>query len=118
MSTALIYDNPECSKCRATLALLRERGIEPTIVEYLKSPPSAAQLTTIADLLGTDLRGLLRRGDAAYAELDLDNPQLDNNELLRRVLAQPTLLQRPIVLANGKAAIGRPPEAILAILAP
>ncbi|MEO8670845.1 MAG: arsenate reductase (glutaredoxin) [Tahibacter sp.] len=118
MDPPLIYHNPRCAKSRATLALLRQRGFDPIVIDNLESPPSAAQLTRIANLMGVDVRQLLRTEEPAYAELGLSDPQLDNDELLRRVIKLPALIQRPIVLANGKAAVGRPPEAILPILAP
>ncbi len=111
-----IYHNPRCSKSRSALELLRDRGIEPTVVEYLKTPPSAAELEAILNLLGLEPRGLMRKGEAAYKEAGLDNPDLDRAALIAAMVARPVLIERPIVLANGKAAMGRPPENILDIL--
>jgi arsenate reductase len=114
--TVTIYHNPRCSKSRAALELLRSQGIEPTIIEYLKTPPSAAELDAILGQLGLEPRELMRKGEAPYKEAGLDNPSLDRSALIDAMVAHPVLIERPIVLANGKAAIGRPPENILAIL--
>lgn len=112
----VILHNPRCSKSRETLALIRQHGIEPRIVEYLVEPPSATQLSHILDLLGMAPRELMRRDEDAYAEAGLDNPDLSRQQLIAAMVAHPRLIQRPIVLANGKAAIGRPPESVLALL--
>jgi arsenate reductase len=111
-----IFHNPQCSKSRATLALLADRGIRPRIVDYLSDPPDAATLGRIADLLGGDPRVIMRRDEPEYAALSLDDPAMERNRLLEILAANPRLIQRPIVLANGRAAIGRPPEAVLDIL--
>lgn len=111
-----IYHNPRCSKSRQTLQLLRDRGIEPRIVEYLTSPPSAAELDRILSLLDRTPRDLMRRKEALYRELGLDDPSLDRAALIQAMVEYPILIERPIVLANGKAALGRPPEDVLAIL--
>ena len=111
-----IYHNPRCSKSRETLALLRDRGIEPEIVEYLKDPPDRRELKSILDKLGIGPRELLRTKEAAYMEKGLDDEKLDDDQILTAILAEPVLMERPIVLANGKAAIGRPPENVLEIL--
>lgn len=114
--TVIIYHNPRCSKSRQTLELLRDRGIEPAIIEYLKTPPDAATLEDILQKLNLEPRALMRRGETAYAEAGLANPELDRSALIAAMVAHPSLIERPIVLANGKAAIGRPPENILSIL--
>jgi len=114
--SAKIYHNPRCSKSRATLELLKSRGIEPVIVEYLKTPPSTAELKEILDLLGLEPRQLMRRGESVYQELDLAKPELDDEALVRAMVEHPILIERPIVVTNGKAALGRPPENVLAIL--
>ena len=114
--TVKIYHNPRCSKSRQTLHLLQERGINPEIVEYLKSPPSAADLTTILGLLGIAPRALMRRGESVYKEKGLSDPGLSDSALIAAMAANPKLIERPIVLAGGKAALGRPPEAVLDIL--
>lgn len=111
-----IYHNPRCSKSRQTLDLLREKGIEPTIVEYLKRPPDAATLKRILGLLGLSARQLMRTKEAAYREQNLDNSGLDEAALIDAMAKTPILIERPIVLANGKAALGRPPQAVLDIL--
>ena len=114
--TVTIYHNPRCSKSRQTLELLRARGVEPTIVEYLKTPPDASTLNTLLDLLGLEPRALMRRKEAVYKDLGLDDPNLSREALIDAMVANPILIERPIVVGNGKAAIGRPPEAVLAVL--
>lgn len=111
-----IYHNPRCSKSRQTLALVQEQGIEPVIVEYLTTPPDREQLVEILDLLGLEPRDFMRCHEAPYQQAGLDNPELTRDDLIDAMLANPILIQRPIVLANGKAAIGRPPEQVLEIL--
>lgn len=111
-----IYHNPRCSKSRQTLALLRDRGIEPEIVEYLDTPPDAAQIKTILGLLAMGPRDLMRKKEAPYRDAGLDDPSLNDDALVAAMVAHPILMERPIVLANGKAAVGRPPEAVLDIL--
>ena len=112
----LIYHNPRCSKSRATLELLRQNGIEPTVVEYLKNPPDRQTLEHILTLLGTDPRDLMRKREAAYAANSLADPALSRDQLIATMVANPILIERPIVLANNKAAVGRPPENVLKIL--
>lgn len=111
-----IYHNPRCSKSRQTLQLLRDRGIEPDVVEYLETPPDAAELSRILDLLGLEPRQLMRTGEAAYRQNDLDDADLGRDELLAVMVANPILIERPIVVAGDRARIGRPPESILEIL--
>ncbi len=112
-----IYHNPRCSKSRATLKLLQEKGIEPRIVKYLETPPSAEELREIIRLLGlSSPRELMRRKEKEYKELGLDDPSLSDDALIEAMVKHPRLIERPIVIANGKAAIGRPPESVLAIL--
>ena len=111
-----IYHNPRCSKSRQTLALLEERGVEPEIVRYLETPPSAEELRAILDLLGVGPRELMRKKEKVYAELGLDDPALDEDALIAAMVANPILIERPIVVADGKAAIGRPPERVLDIV--
>jgi len=111
-----IYHNPRCSKSRATLDLLREQGIEPNVVEYLKTPPSQAELGRILDMLGMQPRELMRSKEPEYRELGLDNPGLKQKDLVRAMHQTPKLIERPIVVANGRAALGRPPEQVLEIL--
>jgi len=111
-----IYHNPRCSKSRATLALLQERGIEPDITLYLENPPSEKELRALLRQLGISARDLLRKGEAEYKELGLADPGLSEAELVSAMASNPRLIERPIVVANGKAAIGRPPESVLDIL--
>lgn len=110
-----IYHNPRCTKSRATLALLQERGLEPTVVEYLKDTPDRGDLARIGRLLGTGPRGFVRTGEDAYRSLGLADATDD--ALLDAMVANPVLIERPIVVVDGKrAAIGRPPENVLDIL--
>ena len=111
-----IYHNNRCSKSRATLALLEEHGGEVEVVNYLDTPPSAAELTQLLKQLGMTARQLLRTGEMEYQALGLGNPALDDAALIAAMVTHPKLIERPIVVANGKAALGRPPEAVLAIL--
>ena len=111
-----IYHNPRCSKSRETLALLQNRGIAPTVIEYLQTPPDAKTLQSILGKLGISARQLLRTKETAYIENGLDNEKLTDAELIAAIVKNPVLMERPIVLAHGKAAIGRPPENVLAIL--
>ncbi len=111
-----IYHNPRCGKSRQTLALLKEQGLEPTVIEYLKTPPSAETLDSILQLLGVEPRQLMRTKEADYKALNLADPNLDRPALIAAMVAHPILIERPIVMANGKAAVGRPPEAVLTIL--
>ena len=115
MSTTL-YHNPRCSKSRATLELLNSRGIEPVIVEYLKTPPDAATLKKILKKLGMSARDLIRKNESAYKEAGLDDKNLSEDQLIAAMIRYPVLIERPILLANNKAAIGRPPENVLSIL--
>lgn len=111
-----IYHNNRCTKSRATLALLQEKGGEVEVINYLDTPPSASELTVVLKQLGMSARELLRTGEEEYQSLGLADPSLDDNALVAAMVAHPKLIERPIVVANGKAAIGRPPEAVLAIL--
>ena len=111
-----IYHNPKCSKSRQTLELLYQQGITPNIVEYLKTPPTAEKLQEILTQLGFTPCDLMRKKEDIYAEREFDNPSLTDVELIDFMVKNPILIERPIVLANGKAAIGRPPEKVLEIL--
>jgi arsenate reductase len=112
----ILYHNPRCGKSREALRLLEARGIEPVIVEYLKTPPSAAELRRILKLLGLEARGLLRTKEPDYKKAGLDDASLSEASIVAAMVAHPILIERPILLANGKAALGRPPENILRIL--
>ena len=111
-----IWHNPRCSKSRQTLELLRERNIKPVIVEYLEHPPSEKSLRQVLGLLGLKPRELMRTGESEYSDNGLSNPALTDHELIAAMLRMPRLIERPVVLANGKAAVGRPPESVLEIL--
>lgn len=111
-----IYHNPKCSKSRQTLELLRAKGIEPVVIEYLKDPPDQATLKKILRLLGMKPRELMRKNEDIYKKTGLDRDSLTDDALLAIMIKHPVLIERPIVLANGKAAIGRPPEKVFEIL--
>ncbi len=115
-NTIVIWHNPRCSKSRGALQLLQQRGIEPAVVDYQKTPPSPAEIGHALKLLGLSPRELMRKGEAIYTELGLDNARLTHQQLIEAMAAHPVLIERPIVFANGKAALGRPPENVLAIL--
>ena len=114
--TIRIFHNPRCSKSRATLALLEENGLNPEIVLYLQDPPTAGELNAILAKLGITARELMRKGEAEYKEMGLAERSLDDDELIAIMVEHPKLIERPIVLANNRAAIGRPPESVLEIL--
>jgi len=114
--TVRILHNPRCSKSRATLALLQDRGIDPEIVLYLETPPSLTELRGILKKLGMKPLDLIRKGEEEYTSLGLADPGLSDEALLNAMVSHPRLIERPIVLANNRAAIGRPPEAVLDIL--
>jgi arsenate reductase len=109
-----IYHNPRCGKSRDTLRLIEDRGITPNVVEYLKTPPSAAELTRILGLLGKRPAEITRRKEAA--EAGIDPTLLDDAALIRALVANPIAMERPIVVRGGKAVLGRPPENVLALL--
>jgi arsenate reductase len=114
--TVKIYHNPRCGKSRQTLQLLQEQGIEPEVIEYLKTPPSVQELDDILQKLGMEPRELMRKKETEYKAGGLDDAALDRQALIQAMVNNPILIERPIVIAGGKAAIGRPPEAVLAIL--
>lgn len=111
-----IFHNPRCSKSRQTLELLEKQGIEPEIIRYLETPPTEQELSDILDALSLQPRDLMRKGEKEYKELGLDDTSLNRTQLIAAMVATPKLIERPIVLANGKAAVGRPPESVLNIL--
>ena len=114
--TVTLYHNPRCSKSRQTLALLQDRGVEPRIVEYLKDPPDAATLDAILKRLKMEPRDLMRRKEAPYKELNLQDAGLSRSALIAAMVEHPILIERPIVTKGSKAALGRPPESVLEIL--
>jgi arsenate reductase len=111
-----IYHNPRCSKSRETLKLVEEQGVELEIIEYLKHPPTAAELQDVLNKLGLKPRQLMRTKEVEYKDNGLDDPALSDAELIEAMIRIPKLIERPIVLANDKAAVGRPPESVLGIL--
>lgn len=111
-----IFHNPRCSKSRQTLELLHEKSVTPEVVEYLKTPPDYQTIDDILKMLNIEPRQLMRAGEAEYKENDLANESLSRKQLIEAMVNFPKLIERPIVIKNGKAAIGRPPTAILEIL--
>ncbi len=114
--SAKIYHNPRCSKSRDTLKLLTEHGVQPEIIEYLKHPPSAEELTEIVRKLGGSARDLMRTKEPEYRDNILDDVSLSEEVLIEAIVRMPKLMERPVVVIGDKAAIGRPPENILKIL--
>ncbi len=111
-----IYHNPRCSKSRETLKLLESHGVQVEVIEYLKHPPTKNELEDILNKLGFKPRELMRTKEAEYKQNGLNDPSLSDAELIEAMIRIPKLIERPIVLANDKAAVGRPPESVLAIL--
>lgn len=111
MSAFVIYHNPRCAKSRAALALLQERGIEPRIIEYLKTPPNAAELKILLKKLGMKPEQLLRKGEDVY-RAELADKQLTGAQLIDAMVENPILIERPIIVKGDKAVIGRPPEKV------
>jgi arsenate reductase (glutaredoxin) len=117
MEELAIYFNPRCSKCRTAQGLLAERGIEARVVEYLKVPPTVPELRTLMEQLGVaDPRQMMRTGEDLYISLGLADQAGD--ALLEAIAANPILLERPIVVHDGRAVIARPPEKLLELLGP
>lgn len=116
MSDIIIYHNPRCSKSRQTLQLLIDHNVTPTIIEYLKSGVTKEEVTSLLSKLSILPRELMRTKDAIYKEQALNNELLTDEELINAIVKTPKLLERPIVVNNDKAAIGRPPESVLDII--
>jgi arsenate reductase len=116
MSDITLYHNPRCSKSRAALQLLQARGIEPGIRLYLETPPSREELSQLLERLGIGARGLLRTGEAAYKEENLEDPSLTEAQLIEAMIAHPKLIERPIAIRGERAVVGRPPENVLELL--
>jgi arsenate reductase (glutaredoxin) len=116
MTMPTLYHNPRCSKSRDALALLQAKGCDPDIVLYLDTPPTAKQIKELLSNLGIDARQLLRKTEDAYKELGLANEKLSEAALIKAMVANPKLIERPIFIHQGKAVIGRPPENVLSIL--
>jgi len=116
MSSTTIWHNPRCSKSRQTLQLIRDRGIEPIVVEYLKTPPSKAELIDALKALGFAPRTLMRKNEAPYSELALSDEGLSDAELVAAMVGNPVLIERPVVFRDKRAVVGRPPENVLELL--
>lgn len=113
MSELILFHNPRCSKSRAALELLQERGLQPEIVRYLETPPDAATLRQILVKLGYSARQLLRTGEDDYKTLNLADPSLTEADLIEAMISHPKLIERPILIKGDKAVVGRPPEKVL-----
>ncbi|WP_133477989.1 arsenate reductase (glutaredoxin) [Cognatilysobacter segetis] len=111
----LFHNKASCSKCSGALALLRERGIEPELVDITLTPLSASRLREIAAMTGGPVRSLLRTGEAAYERLGLADPSLDDDALVEAMAAHPELVERPLLVHGGRAVVGRPPERVLTL---
>ena len=116
MTDFTIYHNPRCSKSRQTLALLEENNISPQIILYLETPPSKSALTDLLAKLGVSPRDLIRTSEDAYRQANLSDKSLSDDQLLDAMIAEPKLIQRPVVVSGDRAVIGRPPENVLALL--
>jgi len=113
MTAVTMYHNPRCSKSRQTLSLLEQHGIDPVIVEYLKTPPTASELKGILEKLHMRPRELMRKKEDAYKQLGLDDESLSDDRLIKAMVENPVLIERPIVVTDHGAKIGRPPEDVL-----
>lgn len=112
-----LYHNPRCSKSRETLKLLQDSGVNTAVIHYLETPPDAATLKHLLEILGfSDARQLMRRKEAVYSTMQLDDPTLSQDKLIETMVENPILIERPIAIAHGKARIGRPPEQVLEII--
>ena len=114
MADVVIYHNPRCGKSRDTLRILEDKGLKPVVIEYLKTPPTAAELTRILGLMGKSPKEITRKKEAA--EAGIDPAKLSDAQLIEALVANPIAIERPIVVVGGKAALGRPPENVLTIL--
>jgi arsenate reductase len=114
----IIYHNPDCGTSRNTLALIRNAGVEPHVVEYLKTPPSRTMLTQLVQRMGISVRALLREKGTPYAELGLGDPALTDGQLLDAMMAHPVLINRPIVVSPKGVRLCRPSEDVLDLLPP
>lgn len=110
-----IYHNPRCSKSRETLALLQEKDLQPEVVLYLETPPDQKRLKQILKALGLTVRDIMRTKEEEYSNLGLADESLSESALIDAIVSHPRLLERPIVVVGDRAAIGRPPEAVLSL---
>mgnify|MGYP006080442235 CR=1 FL=1 len=116
MNDVRIYHNPRCSKSKKTLQIIRDRGIEPEVIEYLKKPPTEDELQKISKLLGLEPKGFVRKNEAEFKENGLSDKLNDNKEMFRLMSEFPKVIERPIVVSDKGAVIGRPPENVLKLL--
>ncbi|MGK8704937.1 arsenate reductase (glutaredoxin) [Metapseudomonas otitidis] len=116
MTEMTLYHNPRCSKSRGALELLEARGLTPSVVRYLETPPSPAELKTLLARLGIGARQLLRTGEEEYQSLGLADTGLSDDQLIDAMSQHPRLIERPILVVGDKAVVGRPPEKVLEIL--
>jgi arsenate reductase (glutaredoxin) len=116
MKAVTLWHNPRCSKSRQALELLRERGLEPRVVEYLKDPPSAQELGRVLKLLGMEPRDLIRKKEPPYRELGLADASMGRDALIAAMVEHPILIERPVVIAGSRAVLARPPGLALALL--
>ena len=116
MTAVTIYHNPKCSKSRQTLAILENKGVTTNIILYLETPPDASTLKDLVNQLNVETRGIMRTSEDEYAEQNLEDDALTQDELIAAIMATPKLLQRPIVVSNNQARIGRPPDSVLEII--
>ena len=114
--TITIWHNPRCGKSRQTLELLKSKGIDPAIREYLKQPPSKAEIEKLIELVGGDVKDLIRDGEPEFKKLGKKKSDLTRADVARAIAEPPILLQRPVVVSGKRAALGRPPEAVLSLL--
>lgn len=117
MTDLTLYHNPRCSKSRGALELLEARGLQPNVVRYLETPPSASELESLLGKLGITARDLLRTGEDEYKTLSLSDTSLSEAQLIEAMVKHPKLIERPILIAGDKAVVGRPPEKVLELLA-
>jgi arsenate reductase len=114
--TIKIYHNPRCSKSRQTLSILEENGVKPEVILYLEDTPDVKTISSLLTKLGISARELLRKGEDAYKELNLKDPSLDDTFLIEKMAEFPKLIERPIVVKNNQAVLGRPPENVLTLI--
>ena len=115
-NTPVIYHNPRCSKSRQTLALIEGKGIKPEIVLYLEKPPTQKKLKELIAMLGISARDLLRKSEQAYKDLNLADKTLTDSALVKAMVENPKLIERPIVVAGQRAVLGRPPENVMELI--
>ena len=116
MNNFTIYHNPRCSKSRQTLELLKEKNIEPEVVLYLDNPPSKDEISKLLSILGINPRELLRKGEDEYKKHNLKDQTISDQKIIEIMSENPKLIERPIVISNNKAIIGRPPENVLKLI--